>query len=375
MSLPTTMKSLAAPTYGPPDVWEVIEVPVPELKNPDELLLRMHAAAIGPGDCGLVSGRLKSQVPIMSWPSKIAHEGAGVVVAIGSAVTAFKPGDAVYGYNMKHPILPVSRPGFCSEYAIANESLLLRKPAHISFEEAAALPGHVVTALQAIRCGMMLNPAAFLQDPVKGELCLRGKRVFVNAGLGAATSVAAQVAKNVFGAAEVVTTVSTGKMALVEKELPGVYDRVVNYETAADEIGELGRGQVDFFINARMDVKRYLPVMEPKNGVVASIRGIPSSTAWKSLLGSVSLWVGWMLDLSRLWYKWLLLGTNVKLDVIQGNFGIREDVDEAGRIIEQQLVKAVVTVVPLDDVDSIRQKAKNVVAGKGNVGKVVVKII
>lgn len=64
MSLPTTMKSLAAPTYGPPDNWEVIEVPVPELKNPDEVLLRMHAAAIGPGDCGLVSGRLKSQVPI-----------------------------------------------------------------------------------------------------------------------------------------------------------------------------------------------------------------------------------------------------------------------------------------------------------------------
>lgn len=310
-----------------------------------------------------------------SWPSKISHEGAGVVVAIGSAVTAFKPGDTVFGYNMRHPILPISRPGFASQYAIANESLLLLKPAHLSFEEAAALPGHVVTALPAIRHGMMLNPAAFAQDPIKGELCLRGKRVFVNAGLGAATSVAAQVAKNVFGAAKVMTTVSTGKVALVAKELPGVYDRVVDYETATDEIGELGRGQVDFFINARIDVNRYLPIMEPTQGVVASIRGIPSSATWRRLIGKVSWWVGWMLDLSRLWYKWILLGTNVKLDVIQGNFGIREDVEEAGRIIEQGLVKAVVTVIPFDDVDTIRQKAKNIVAGKGNVGKVVVSII
>ncbi|KKY29277.1 putative alcohol dehydrogenase [Diaporthe ampelina] len=86
-----------------------------------------------------------------------------------------------------------SRTGGCADYAVATEDLLLPKPAHLSFEEAASLLGGTLTA-------MALNPAAFPHQS------LEGKTALVTAGLEAATSIACQVLKNVYGASEVIAT-------------------------------------------------------------------------------------------------------------------------------------------------------------------------
>lgn len=116
----------------------------------------------------------------------LGHEGAGVVAAVGSEVRSVRTGDAVYGVGLKRPMgwFWTRQSGWCAEYAVTTEDLLLPKPVHLSFEDAASLLGSTLTAMQITGAAMALNPAAF---PLQS---LEGKTALVTAGLGAATSVA-----------------------------------------------------------------------------------------------------------------------------------------------------------------------------------------
>lgn len=62
--LPSEMRSLVAPEYCPPSQFEIMQLPVPEIKHADELLLKMHAAAVGPGDCAFASGKQRKMAPL-----------------------------------------------------------------------------------------------------------------------------------------------------------------------------------------------------------------------------------------------------------------------------------------------------------------------
>lgn len=53
----TTMRALVAPKYCKPEDYEVIELPIPEIKAPNEVLIRIHAASVQTGDCAFASGR------------------------------------------------------------------------------------------------------------------------------------------------------------------------------------------------------------------------------------------------------------------------------------------------------------------------------
>src|SRR5690349_1233774 len=66
---------------------------------------------------------------------------AGVVAAVGRNVTAFQPGDEVYGVGK----------GTFAEYAVAHPDKLARKPGNVTFEQAAAVPVSGATALRALR--------------------------------------------------------------------------------------------------------------------------------------------------------------------------------------------------------------------------------
>lgn len=301
----------------------------------------------------------------------LSHEGAGIVASVGSGVESLKTGDAVYGIGVKHPMGQywTEKQGWCAEYAIATEDLLLPKPPQLSFEEAASLLGSTVTAVQSITKTLALNPAAFPSGS------LEGKTVLVTAGLGAATSVAVQVVKNVFGAEEVVTTVSTAKISLLERLMPGVVDKAVDYQTQ-DIVQAIGKGRIDFLYNSRLDMTSYFPLMEANNGVIAAIVAVPPSKALKESMGPgiVPFWVGWLLDLAQLWYKWKLWGTNVKMLFNQGNPGLREDLERAGEIIATGKVKAVMNVVPIGDMESVKKRCEEVLTLRGGVGKLVIKL-
>lgn len=138
------MKAIAGRTYGSPDVLELGEIDRPGSSD-DEVLVRVRAAGVDRGVWHLITGlpyltRLafglrapKNPVPGM--------DVAGTVEEVGGSVTRFQPGDEVFGIGK----------GTFAEYARALERKLARKPASLSFEEAAVLAISGLTALQGLR--------------------------------------------------------------------------------------------------------------------------------------------------------------------------------------------------------------------------------
>lgn len=100
--------------------------------------------------------------------------------------------------------------GSIAEYALNLASMTAKKPKSLSFSEAASIPLAAQTALQGL-------------DKGEKELAggLRGKTVFIPAGLSGTGSFAVQLAKNCFGAGKVITTLSTGKISKVKELLGG----------------------------------------------------------------------------------------------------------------------------------------------------------
>jgi len=139
------MRAIVQETYGEAEVLRLcddVERPVP---RDDEVLIRVHAAGVGPDVWHLMAGvpymvRLamglrRPRSPTPGW------DAAGRVEAIGADVTDFAPGDEVFGSAL----------GAFAEYARAKAGKLAPKPPGLSFEQAAAVPVAGVTALQAVR--------------------------------------------------------------------------------------------------------------------------------------------------------------------------------------------------------------------------------
>jgi NADPH:quinone reductase-like Zn-dependent oxidoreductase len=186
------VKAIVQDVYGSADVLELREIARPEPRD-GEVLIRVRAAGVDQGVWHLMAGlpylvRLfgyglkKPKVPVRG------REVAGVVEAVGGGVTRFSPGDEVFG----------TCEGSFAEYACAKEDKVARKPAGLSFEEAAAAPISGVTALQAVRDA--------------GQVIVGQKVLILGAG-GGVGSFAVQLAK-AFGA-EVTGVCSTGKVELV----------------------------------------------------------------------------------------------------------------------------------------------------------------
>jgi NADPH:quinone reductase-like Zn-dependent oxidoreductase len=136
------MKAAVQEGYGPPDVVELrdIERPVP---GPDEVLVRVHAAGVDQGTWHQITGlpylaRLALGVRRPRQPVP-GLDVSGVVEAVGTAVTAFRPGDEVFGVGR----------GTFAEYTTAKT--VAHKPSNLTFEQAAAVPVSGCTALTALR--------------------------------------------------------------------------------------------------------------------------------------------------------------------------------------------------------------------------------
>ena len=202
------MKAALAERYGPPEVVEVKEVPMPVPAEGD-ILIKVHATTVSSGDV-----RLRSfNVPCAYWiPFRLATglftpnnpilgvEFAGAIEALGKGVDKFKVGDKVYGYNIN---------GCHAEYkCMPADKAVALKPVNMSYEEAAAVPHGGLAALHFLR-------KAKVQ---------RGHKVLINGASGAVGIIAVQLAKH-FGA-EVTGVCSTNHVEQVK--LLGS-DRVVDY--------------------------------------------------------------------------------------------------------------------------------------------------
>src|SRR5438445_12454453 len=143
----TTMKAVVQDGYGSSEVLELRDIAKPEIGN-DEVLVRVRAAAVNPGDWAIMSGLPYIARPVygLRKPKNRVRgtDVAGEVEAVGTRVTRFQPGDEVFGWCQQLG-------GAFAEHASVSEDALERKPANLTFEQAAAVPTACSVALEALR--------------------------------------------------------------------------------------------------------------------------------------------------------------------------------------------------------------------------------
>nr|WP_228014740.1 zinc-dependent alcohol dehydrogenase family protein [Fortiea sp. LEGE XX443] len=185
---------------GSPEVLQLQEVPTPSLPlDNTQLLVRLVAAGVNPIDAKL---RRRGTFYPHLMPAILGCDGAGVVEAVGADVQKFRPGDAVYfcyGGLGEHQ-------GNYAEYNVVDERFVARKPASVSFAEAAAAPLVLITAWEALYERGRLEP---------------GERVLIHAGAGGVGHVAIQLAK--LKGAAVATTISSQEKANFVTQLGADY--------------------------------------------------------------------------------------------------------------------------------------------------------
>lgn len=171
------MKAIVSERYGGPEHLTLRDVPRPEIGD-REVLVRVMAAGLHVGD---VFGMRGAPFPVRFASGlrrpKYGVPGldmAGVVEAVGPAVTTFAPGDEVFG------LCAWPSAGACAEYARAPEATLARKPAAMSFVTASALPTSASAALHCVRDAGGVTA---------------GGRVLVNGASGAVGTYALQIAR------------------------------------------------------------------------------------------------------------------------------------------------------------------------------------
>jgi NADPH:quinone reductase-like Zn-dependent oxidoreductase len=190
----TTMKAIVQDRYGTSEVLELRNIDKP-LIGDNEVLIRVRAAAVNPGDWAIMGGLPYIARPVygMGKPKNRVRgtDVAGEVEAVGASVTRFRPRDEVFG-SSKH------LGGAFAEYAAVSQDALAPKPANLSFEQAAAVPMAGYVALQALR------------DHGKVQA---GQKVLVNGASGGIGTFAVQIAKSL--GAEVTGVTSTRNVDLV----------------------------------------------------------------------------------------------------------------------------------------------------------------
>jgi NADPH:quinone reductase-like Zn-dependent oxidoreductase len=196
------MKAIVQNGYGSPDVLELKEIDRPVVKD-DEVLVRVHAAALHAGDYFVMRG-----VPYLTrmsagWPKPKnyvpGYDVAGQVEAVGKDVMRIEVGDEVFG----------ACNGACAEYVCVGENNLVPKPANLTLEQAAAVPTSALAALHGLRDAGKVQP---------------GQKVLINGASGGVGTFAVQIAK-AFGA-EVTGVCSTRNVDVVRSI--GA-DRVIDY--------------------------------------------------------------------------------------------------------------------------------------------------
>ena len=139
--VPRVGRAVRFDEHGDVDVLYVAEVPLPEL-GASELLVKVHAAGVNPGEIAIRAGAIMSTFPT-TFPSGEGTDFAGVAVELGAGTSGFILGEAVVGWS--------ERRSSHAEYVIVPDGHLVRKPDELSWEVAGSLFIAGVTAFAAAR--------------------------------------------------------------------------------------------------------------------------------------------------------------------------------------------------------------------------------
>lgn len=198
------MKAVVYTEYGPPEVLQLVEIPMPAPRA-REVLVQVYATTVTIGDTIMRS----LNIPVAGWQKVMARlylgwskpkrpilgmELAGVVESVGGQVTRFQPGDAILASTFA-----VGFGGYAEYKCLPEKGVLALKPANLTFEEAAAVPGPGMTALACLKKGH-IQP---------------GQKALVYGASGAVGTNAVQLASRHLGA-DVTGVCSTANLELVE---------------------------------------------------------------------------------------------------------------------------------------------------------------
>lgn len=198
------MKAVLLTAPGGVECLKMTEVNIPQLSDPQAIRVRLHAAGINPVDYKMrQAGTLFPE----KLPAILGCDGAGVIDAVGSAVTRFKVGDEVYFFNGG---IGGKETGNYAEYTTIHQDYAALKPKNLTMVEAAAIPLVWITAWEG------LVDRAQLQAH---------QTVLIHAGAGGVGHLAIQLAKKL--GARVAVTISSQDKADFAKSLGADY--CINY--------------------------------------------------------------------------------------------------------------------------------------------------
>ena len=234
------MKAIVFDRYGPPEELSLREIEKPAVRD-DEILVKVCAAAVNPQDWHCLRGtpflaRLMVGGLLRPGHQVLGSDVAGRVEAVGDSVTAFKPGDDVFGLSFKHG-------GFAEYVSLPESGVVATKPANLSFEEAAAVPVASMMALMGLRDKGKVEP---------------GRKALINGASGGIGTFAVQIAKSL--GADVTGVCSTRNLDLV-RSLGA--DRVIDY-TQADFTRDGERYDLIFDVVAKRSFEECRCVLGPK---------------------------------------------------------------------------------------------------------------
>jgi NADPH:quinone reductase len=247
------MRAVVAKEYGPPESLSVAELPRPE-PGPGQILVRIAAASLNPGELRLLSGELRDQMPI-HFPHVPGNDFAGTVTELGEGVTRFEIGDEVFGFaaSREFPWADlVSTPpsfgtGTLAEYAVfeADTPALAHRPAALPVDQAAALPTTGATAWPLLRklrprpgeTVLVIGATGGVGTVLVPLLAAEQVRVLATAGPADEAAIRSLGA----GAAEVLDYTATDVVAETLRRYPDGVDALVNLTLSSDQVIEAAR--------------------------------------------------------------------------------------------------------------------------------------
>ncbi len=319
-TLTKTMKAVAISNYGESGVLKFTEVEKPKPTG-REILVKVYATSVNPVDYKIRKGGIQRGV---DFPQILGFDVSGVVEEIGHLVTDFKVGDEVF-------YLPriIGWQGAYSEYHLAEESIVAKKPSNLSHTEAAAIPLVGCTSWDAL---------------IQRAQIKLGETVLIHAGAGGVGSFAIQLAKAC--GCYVFSTCSSKNLDFV-KNLGA--DRVIDYKKEdfvkiiMNETNNLGVDVV-FDTVGSDTLTNSIEAVRP-SGRIASIVRVPA-------------------NLEKAFFK------NITIHPVFVQSG-RQKLDEICKLIERGQIKPVIdSVIELKDIPKAHEKIEN----GGVRGKIVVKV-
>jgi NADPH:quinone reductase-like Zn-dependent oxidoreductase len=259
------MKAVMCHAIGSPEQLTVDEIEMPVVRE-NEVLVRVRASSANPLDLYPLSRLGYLQDRLMGGfkprPKPLGTDFAGTIESVGRSVKRFQPGEQVFGGK---------RGAFAEYVSVAEDGPLARKPANVTFEEAAAIPVAGLTALQALRDHGHLRS---------------GQNVLINGASGGVGTFAVQLAKTLGGN---VTGVCSTRNVEAVRALGA--DTVIDY-TQADFTRAGQRYDLMLDIAGNRSWSECKRVLEPNSTFVAvGASAIQHASAWRALshLASVRL--------------------------------------------------------------------------------------